>query len=73
MAKIEKAVAMPINLGHCHARVGVSIGAASLSDKVPDLSGLLRAADSAMYRIKRRRSIHVAAAPQEAGVSAKVA
>jgi len=73
MAKIEKAVAMPINLGHCHARVGVSIGAASLSDKVPDLSGLLRAADSAMYRIKRRRSIHVAAAPPEAGVSAKVA
>lgn len=72
-AKIEKAVAMPINLGSCHVRVGVSIGAASLTEQLPDLSSLLRAADSAMYRIKRRRAIQVATPPEDIDASPRAA
>lgn len=51
--KITRAIALPINLGHCHVRVGCSIGAASYPDHGTDVASLLTHADQAMYAAKR--------------------
>ena len=53
--KITHAVALPINLGHCHVRIGCSIGMAVYPDNGDDPASLLTHADKAMYAAKRRR------------------
>lgn len=53
VAKITHAVALPINLGHCHVRVGCSIGAAVYPDDSQEPLGLLTSADRRMYAAKR--------------------
>ncbi len=54
VAKIAHAVALPINLGHCHVRVGCSIGCAVFPDDGQDPRDLLTHADQQMYQAKRR-------------------
>lgn len=56
VGKITHAVAMPINLGHCHVRIGCSIGMAVFPDDAQDLNGLLSHADLRMYDTKRGRA-----------------
>ena len=53
VAKIAHAVALPINLGHCHVRVGCSIGVAVYPDDGADPHSLLIHADQRMYGAKR--------------------
>ena len=53
VAKIAHAVALPINLGHCHVRVGCSIGVAVYPDDGADPHSLLIRADQRMYGAKR--------------------
>jgi diguanylate cyclase (GGDEF)-like protein/PAS domain S-box-containing protein len=55
VAKISQAVALPINLGSCHVRVGSSIGLAVYPDHGSDPDSLLTHADKAMYSAKRSR------------------
>ena len=57
VAKITHAVALPINLGHCHVRVGCSIGAAVYPDDSQEPLGLLTSADRRMYAAKRGQPI----------------
>jgi GGDEF domain-containing protein len=56
--KIHQAVGLPINLGHCHVRVGCSIGVSVYPDHGSDPLSLLTHADKAMYAAKRARSGH---------------
>ena len=53
--KITQAVALPINLGSCHVRIGSSIGMAVYPDHGDDPASLLTHADKAMYSAKRKR------------------
>ena len=53
IAKITQAVALPINLGSCHVRIGSSIGMAVYPDHGEDPASLLTHADKAMYSAKR--------------------
>jgi hypothetical protein len=53
--KIHQAVGLPINLGHCHVRVGCSIGVSIYPDHGSDPLSLLTHADKAMYAAKRAR------------------
>ena len=53
VAKIAHAVALPINLGHCHVRVGCSIGVAVYPEDGADPHSLLIRADQRMYGAKR--------------------
>ena len=55
IAKITQAVALPINLGSCHVRIGSSIGMAVYPDHGDDPASLLTHADKAMYSAKRKR------------------
>ncbi|MBN9694816.1 MAG: diguanylate cyclase [Zoogloea sp.] len=57
IAKINQAVAMPINLGHCHVRVACSIGLAVFPDHGTDPATLLNHADKAMYCAKRTHCV----------------
>ena len=50
--KIQKLFELPLDLNGVPARLGVSIGAAIFPDHGQDVSGLLAAADEAMYCIK---------------------
>ncbi len=56
--KIHQAVGLPINLGHCHVRIGCSIGVSLFPDHGGDPLSLLTHADKAMYAAKRARSGH---------------
>jgi GGDEF domain-containing protein len=51
--KLHQAVGLPINLGHCHVRVGCSIGVSIYPDHGSDPLSLLTHADKAMYAAKR--------------------
>ncbi|MBL8459652.1 diguanylate cyclase domain-containing protein [Zoogloea sp.] len=51
--KLHQAVGLPINLGHCHVRVGCSIGVSIYPDHGSDPLTLLTHADKAMYAAKR--------------------
>lgn len=53
--KVHQAVGLPINLGHCHVRVGCSIGVSVYPDHGNDPLSLLTHADKAMYAAKRAR------------------
>lgn len=55
MAKISQAVALPINIGPCHVRLGCSIGVSLYPDHAQDAAQLLSHADQAMYTNKRQR------------------
>lgn len=55
VVKIHQAVALPINLGHCHVRIGCSIGVSVYPDDGGDPVSLLTHADKAMYAAKRAR------------------
>ncbi len=53
VAKITHAVALPINLGHCHVRITCSVGLAVFPDDGQDPASLLSQADLRMYTTKR--------------------
>lgn len=53
--KLHQAVGLPINLGHCHVRVGCAIGVSIYPDHGSDPLSLLTHADKAMYAAKRAR------------------
>lgn len=63
VAKITHAVALPINLGHCHVRISCSIGLAVYPDDAQDPNGLLNQADLRMYDGKRGRPARAGLAP----------
>ncbi len=66
VAKITHAVALPINLGHCHVRISCSIGLAVYPDDAQDPNGLLNQADQRMYDGKRGRPARAGLAPPTA-------
>ena len=54
MAKLSRAIAMPVNIGSCHVRVACSVGVAMYPDQGENAIALLSQADRAMYRQKFR-------------------
>ncbi|MDD3354182.1 GGDEF domain-containing protein [Zoogloea sp.] len=56
IGKLGQTIALPINLGHRHVRVGCSIGLAIYPEHGSDPTSLLHHADQAMYRAKRGRN-----------------
>lgn len=55
LAKITKAIAMPINAGSCCLRIGCSVGIALFPDHARSPEELLAQADARMYHHKRRQ------------------
>jgi diguanylate cyclase (GGDEF)-like protein len=51
--RLRAAIGEPVVVEGVRTRVGVSIGTAALADHAQDVTGLLRAADAAMYASKR--------------------
>lgn len=62
-AKITHAVALPINLGHCHVRIDCSIGLAVYPDDAAALEELVSLADLRMYDAKRSHGPRLLALP----------
>lgn len=55
LAKITKAIAMPINAGSCCLRIGCSVGIALYPDHARSPEAMLAQADAQMYRHKRQQ------------------
>jgi diguanylate cyclase (GGDEF)-like protein len=53
-ARIHRGLAEPFEIEDRPVRIGASIGMALFPDHAPEVSALIRAADEAMYRSKRR-------------------
>ncbi|MDQ1464027.1 MAG: hypothetical protein QOC73_968, partial [Actinomycetota bacterium] len=53
-ARIHRGLAEPFEIEDRPVRIGASIGMALFPDHAPGVSALIRAADEAMYRSKRR-------------------
>ncbi|HSL12393.1 MAG TPA: EAL domain-containing protein [Actinomycetota bacterium] len=71
-SRLVEALERPVEVGGMEFRVGASVGVAVMPDDGLDGRALLRRADGAMYREKRRRSGAVAVA-REAGEADDVA